>query len=943
MLLPEDPEIKQPLIMGDPYANKLTPKLSQQKRNEELDKQRINLAKNGQFDGYANSAIAFAPDAWMKTAQMSGVSNIMTQPMWFSPIHTAQSWQTPSKRRECIQWSRFFFENEPKVFAAINFYSMFPMNNFKLECPNRKIKQYFEHHVVDRLNLNEKFKEISAEYFKIGDVFIHLDISCPICHAKGTDPDTGEQCNHPGGTFSRIVILNPDWVEVQQSVLSDEPTIVMIPDEELKRICFLKQPKQIYERIPDHIKALVIRGQPIPLSNRTMSHLKHLATPYGTYGISLIRCLFTTLAYKTKLMTANWIVAERLILPVRVVKVGSDERPATSADIADIQQQLAATANDPNLTIVTHHCFEYEYYGACHSADTQVLTDSGFKNYKEVDIVKDKIACFNVYTNSTKYEYATQAHEYDYDGELIWFNNKRLDILVTPNHTMLYKCEHNDTWKTGRADKLKNSVRLLEPKIYKNSFGKKPLYRIHVSRGKFSNGSLPIVREEYKKTQYYKGKVWCFTVPTGFFVTRRNGKITIQGNSGKILQVTQELEYIGKEILDGFMLNQALLNGEMSSYQSAQVGVETLIRRIESWRETLSKWAEENIFKPIAEMQGFIDEDKSEELGEPVFIYPKIKWNDLNLKDKTQWHQILLQLHDKQMLSSRTLMEELDLNYDQEIMRMRYETATGGNLGQGAMGGGAGGLGGMGGMGGGAGAGGMPGMGGAPPGGMTPMSPMGPGGAPGGGGMPGSDMGVGGPQASAGKILKKGKQSSQKQNEMTPEEIAAATPMIKLTEIEQKMAGLLVDVADVNQIPRDSIRVQYPIPNPQGGKPNVADFAIPHLKLIFESDGEIWHSQPDQLEHDKERDQLLAQRGWTVLRFDDEVIHDAAQEVKATISTYVAKATQHQHQHQKKASTEIDIHLFTLKKGSIVDLGTNYNKYHDGMVIYGSKMFSAKE
>ena len=29
----------------------------------------------------------------------------------------------------------------------------------------------------------------------------------------------------------------------------------------------------------------------------------------------------------------------------------------------------------------------------------------------------------------------------------------------------------------------------------------------------------------------YSGKVWCFEVPTGLFITRRNGKITIQGNS----------------------------------------------------------------------------------------------------------------------------------------------------------------------------------------------------------------------------------------------------------------------------------------------------------------------------------------------------------------------------------------------------------------------------
>jgi len=463
MILPEDPDIKQPLVMGDPYGNALTPKLAQVKRNADFDAERkVAMQKWGNdYIPYANSAIAHAPDPWYtKMAQASGVSNMMTQPMWFSPLHTPQNWQIASKRREIYQWCRFFYENEPKVAAAIDFYSRFPMNGFKLECTSNKILKYYEHHVVKRLKLNEKFKEISSEYFMLGDVFVHMDIDCPVCNGSAIDPDTGEMCDHPDGSYKRMIILNPDWIEVQQSVLSDEPAIVMIPDEELKRIIFYKQPKVVYDRIPDKIKELVLMNKPIPLSNRTVSHIKHMPVPYGTYGSSLIRRLFTTLAYKTKIMTANWIVAERLILPVRVVKVGSDARPATTVDIADVQQQLAQTANDPNMTIITHHNFEYEWYGA----------------------------------------------------------------------------------------------------------------------------------------------------------------------SGKILQVTQEMEYVGKELLDGFMLNQSLLNGEMSGYQSAQVGVETLIRRIESWRHTLADWCEENIFKPIAEMQGFVDEEESEEVGETVFLYPTIKW-----------------------------------------------------------------------------------------------------------------------------------------------------------------------------------------------------------------------------------------------------------------------------------------------------------------------------
>ena len=766
IILPDDPDWKEPIKMGNAYKEALTPKLASQKRAEDFDKQR---EAEGTHFKYATSMIAHQPEPWVKTAQTTGVSNMMTQPMWFSPLHTPQNWQIASKRREIYQWCRFFYENEPKVAAAIDFYSRFPMNGFRLECSNRKILKFFEHKVVKRLKLNELFKQVSSEYFMMGDVFIHTDVQCPVCEGSAVDPDTGEMCNHPGGIFSKIIALNPDWMEVQRSVLApDDPAIVMIPDEELKRIVFYKQPKYIYDRIPDSVKALVISNKPIPLSNRTISHLKHMPVPYGTYGTSLIRRLFTTLAYKTKIMTANWIVAERLILPVRVVKIGSDNRPASSADIADIQQQLASTANDPNLTIVTHHNFDYEWYGV----------------------------------------------------------------------------------------------------------------------------------------------------------------------SGKILQVTQELEHTGKEILDGFMLNQALLNGEMSGYQSAQVGVETLIRRIESWRHTLADWCEENIFKPIAEMQGFLDEEESAEIDEPCFIYPTIKWNDLNLKDKQPWFQTLMQLHDKQVVSTQTLLEEMELNYDQEVKRLRYEQAQVGPMGAMPPAGDQGGMGLGGGMGGGA-AGGMPGaeMGAPGAGGMPGMEGGIAPGMPGGAG--GGAAGIGtGPMAGSVKVMKKGKTKEAEDQEQMPMQ------SVMLTRVEQDLRKILEDISNASGIPLDRIRFQYPVENPQGGKHFALDFAIPHIKLAIEADGEVWHSSPEQLQDDKKRDHLLATRGWTILRFDDKTIEDAPQAVGSTIGSFMERLMK---QGTKKASVEDNhkgAHLFSYVDGKIRNMNGNYDRYIESFTVYESEAIS---
>ena len=1010
LLLPDDPNWKQPIIMGDPYANALTPKLAHQKRIQDLDEQRAS--EGGSFK-YASSAIASTADArftgFMKDAQMTGTSNMMGQPMWFSPLHTPQNWQIASKRREIYQWCRFFYENEPKVAAAIDFYSRFPMNGFKLDCKDHQIWRYYHKKVVppSKLDMNENFKMMSSEYFMLGDVFVHTDIACPVCGGGGVDPGTGDKCNHPGGNIKGIKILNPDWMEVQQSILAEEPTIVMVPDEELKRIVFYKQPKNIYDSIPDAVKKLVIQNKPIPMSNRTISHIKHMPVPYGTYGSSLIRRLFTTLAYKTKIMTANWIVAERLILPVRVVKIGSDARPATSADIADIQQQIAATANDPNLTIVTHHNFEYEWYGAagkilqvtqemehigkeildgfmlnqsllngemCIPQYDRMLTKNGLKSLSQIS-KDDEIATFNKATGDLEYQKPTAIHAYDYDGDLVHFQTDRIDFACTPNHRMLYQKRDHDEWVVDVASEVRDRAKFRRTLSWKDYVTEDKGYTPFAATAPFDGRDIPIddmlkiiayyvseghIQKETRKhrstygepssvqiaqtekgkgwndlctlqkesvvkiaktrhgfgihnkefakylmetcghlshlkkvpewikdrpsvvlrqflgylingdgalrtrdkdgpkkyyTYYtksmqlrddvmeialkcgyfprfrkrrtiweitfsdydlgketitleskkhdtitkmpYKGKVWCVTVPNNFIVTERNGKLMISGNSG---------------------------------YQSAQVGVETLIRRIESWRISLGEWCENNIFKPIAEMQGFVDEEESEELGETMFLYPTIKWNDLNLKDKTQWYQLLNQLHDKQLISAQTFLEELDLDYDQEVKRMRYEQMQSGPAGA-AMG--QQGQNPMDPMGGG---------GGMPPGGGDPAMMGGGGMQPGMGGPADAGMmggaGAGGmapggmaPMAEGGKVLKKGKQKDQQQqDQMSPEQI----PMIKLTSIEQAMAEILTDLSEVYQLNPQFIKAQFPVQNPTGAKPYALDFALPHLKLGVE-------------------------------------------------------------------------------------------------------------
>jgi very-short-patch-repair endonuclease len=1055
-----------------------------------------SIDKTGSQIGYGKGAIAHTN---YKTAQ-TGANVTYTNPMFFSPLHTPQNWQIASKLRETFQWARFYYRNERKIGAGIDFYSTFPLTNFALECKSKKTLKFYEKLIKD-LKLPHWLRMISHEYYLLGNVYIFMEFDCKVCGGTGINQD-GNYCNHPGGKPKRIMVLNPDWIEVQSNVLADEPLVVLLPDEELRSIVARKQPAAIYNKLPKRIIEAVLAGMPIPLSNRSVTHLKHAPSPYGVYGDSILRRLFTILAYKTKLMTANWIVAERLILPIRVVKIGSPERPAGDDDIASVTSQLAVIANDPNLTLVTHHAFDMDFVGAtgkihninqeleyvgkeildglmlnqallngegpslgCNDTVTRVLTKDGFKFYDEVT-EDDLIACFNKDTEELEYHKYIKKFVYDYEGDMYHFKTNNIDVMVTPNHRMLAQKRNHDNWEVIKAEDIAsrakfrrtlkwedgvieipeeikdkeeldnilkiyayfategcflknrdiNSEKFNEPvgikisqtingnawdeihdlksscKTYnmrfrqwkektgqlnsafyiynhelgdllKNDCGEYAKFKKlpqwiknlpveylnkvieymlkgdgscrdaqKIKQGKFQYKVLittsPQLRDDFmeislkcgyapkysknkgKKSHHadiyhvmisdfdkfknyygleskahneitkvpYKDKVWCFSVPTKFFITERNGKIGIHGNS-------------------------------------AQVGLESMIKRLDVWRSILSEWIEERIFLPTAMMQGFIDEDATKEAGHTVYDYPKIKWDDMNLRDNSSHLQMMNQLHDKKVISTQQLLREFDIDYDRMIEEMREEGVVASRMGglgaggqQGAGGSmGAGGLGGLGGgmdLGGGAGGlggapTGAPGLGGADMGAGGGLGGMGAdtgmGGAPAGGGMGGRPAGGTPATAMASPLLitKRGKAKKRQEEVQRPPQ-----KFIRFTNLEQALYKTLLDL----NIPYQLFG-QYQVHTAgTNNHPYLLDFAYPKLGIAVERDGPF-HNTPERLEKDKNRDVKLANLGWTILRFNEEAISDNIDQVKKVIYETIVDAIKHQ---KKKANIEND-------------------------------------
>ena len=450
---------------------------------------------------YANSRIN--PGLGPGVTRTASINTITTSPNFYSPFLTPSSFQIPNARREVYLWANWWRNNEPKVAAAMNFYTNYPFSGWKLECSSTYVKDYFEK-LVEKLNFQKWLPEISKVYYLLGDAFVLLSIECPHCGGSGWDDKKNEECKHDGASWKTISILNPDSVLKTPGMIDQPGSYSYRPSAEEVRIVNERQPKEVYESIPDNIKRMIIKGEPIKLNPISIHHFKHGSNPWEDYGTSLIRPLFPILTYKDKLRQSQFIIAERLVLPIKVVKIGSDTRPASQEDIDNVQDELASLANDPNLTLVTHHNFDLEWYGA----------------------------------------------------------------------------------------------------------------------------------------------------------------------SGKIHALTGEFEIIDGEILDGLMLSKALLNGEGPTYGNAQVGLLAMQQRLETFRREVAHWIEQQIFKPVAEWNGFIVEG---ERGQDEIIFPKITFDDLNLRDDSQKLQIMATANQQGVISNTSLIEAFGLDVDQEIERLRYE------------------------------------------------------------------------------------------------------------------------------------------------------------------------------------------------------------------------------------------------------------------------------
>ena len=149
------------------------------------------------------------------------------------------------------------------------------------------------------------------------------------------------------------------------------------------------------------------------------------------------------------------------------------------------------------------------------------------------------------------------------------------------------------------------------------------LKKLGIERKKAGSGKVKdgVSHEsEHMIREQYNGKIWCVTVPNGIIVTRRKGKVAVQGQSifyhyginvefygstGKILPVGPEFDRVYKLKFIGLGIHEQLMTGAGGSYAQAYANLEIQRQRYLNLQLKIDQMVHVGWFKTVSEMCGF--------------------------------------------------------------------------------------------------------------------------------------------------------------------------------------------------------------------------------------------------------------------------------------------------------------------------------------------------
>jgi len=327
----------------------------------------VKTAVHGENTTFVNPAASGFPGG-----MGAGGGDVLRSPSrkWYDPEWTALTLVLPKTRLFKNRWRRFFYLYDPIVGGVIDLHAELPHSGAQLFGTEDEsvLNTYLD--AVDAVDLFNRLPDITREYLKMGEAFPYF------------------RWDDTKGYFNTMVLQNADFIEIEQSMLAEEPdAYYLVADPQLRAILENNDPmyRDVKRKLPMEFVRAIVYGEKLPLpfdEDDLFIGLRKLSSPSEVRGTGIIDRLFRHLIYEDKLLDAQIAIADNFIYPLRMIKLGNDDWIPNAEQLDAFQEILAQKQFDPNFYLITHNAVTYE----SNSLAADVMTLGG--EWERIDKIK---------------------------------------------------------------------------------------------------------------------------------------------------------------------------------------------------------------------------------------------------------------------------------------------------------------------------------------------------------------------------------------------------------------------------------------------------------------------------------------------------------------------------------------------------------------------------
>jgi len=281
---------------------------------------------------------------------MNNQSIDFTSSVWYSPELSPEMWLMPKSRLETLRWTRLFYNMDPYIHSIINMHSTYPFSMFTLNAEDPEVTKFYEDvSFNESFNLYDFILQMSLSYNKFGEAIV-MNIMEEV-----------EDQEVPFYKWKKLILFEPEFIEVRQAFFEDKPRYYLQITEEMKKD--VQEALAEGREIQDADKML--HEDEVLLDEEQMSQVMNITDASANRGTSPVQSLLRVLLYQDKVNMLKLTAIDRFRYPIEIWKIGNIEKniKPNMTQLRQFEEYIKTAKNNPPFSLFVPPIVEYEVVG----------------------------------------------------------------------------------------------------------------------------------------------------------------------------------------------------------------------------------------------------------------------------------------------------------------------------------------------------------------------------------------------------------------------------------------------------------------------------------------------------------------------------------------------------------------------------------------------------